>query len=163
DEKLFKQEQEWKSSKWKTILLKSIGIGAGVGVGVGLVFGLIYYVATRPKSWNKDAIKAISKNAQIVDAYTPVDPSGSSKFDKTAMVVQLTFENRTAEDYNFEDGTQIMLVNRSTGALEDSAFQTHKLFVPAHHTVGSNWVFDVFCAHDPEKGTDKDCYKKWIG
>lgn len=109
---------------WKRIFFKAMGFGAGVVLILGLVAAGWYWYATRPRPWDKNALKA------KFDGFTY-----QAKQEAFVITFEYTLENTTNKDYTFPSDTTVferMVVDSGYGNTLNAEI-VGNVFIPAKH------------------------------
>lgn len=109
---------------WKQILFKGMGFGAGAVITLVLVAAGWYGYATRPRPWNKNALKA------KFNGFTY-----QSKQEAFVITFEYVLENTTSKDYTLPPDTSVFerMVYDSGYGTTLNAEIVGNVFIPAKH------------------------------
>jgi len=112
-------------SSWKSILLKSLGVGVGAGIGFAICVGAFAWYSSRPKPekpWDSNAITAVLEH---------VDTTGENHH----LRFLYSLENHTDTDYRTDTSIlQVSAIVGEKGNLSGAGlvkFQEQNVFLPA--------------------------------
>jgi hypothetical protein len=117
---------------WKRVVLIAAGFGAGFALCVAVIGGAFYWYSTRPKPWNKNALKATF--ATIEFGTRPQEASYKVEF-------LYVVENTTERNYNFNSSNFTLLAVLADGNALSKEFGHYQAedprldgpaFIPAH-------------------------------
>jgi hypothetical protein len=116
-------------STWKTVLLKSIGVGAGFVGMLSVIAGGVVWYSHRPrpeKPWNEFAIKASSTETVF-----------SLESDRAVGDFRYTLQNTTDRDYKLPADAKVMLRLAQDMSYRDVPDMTwdQNLYIPAGQKV----------------------------
>jgi hypothetical protein len=111
---------------WKVILLRAAGFGAAFALVLCLIGGGLYWYSTRPRPWNKDAMKATFSGF-----------SYQAKTDMFVLTLEYSIDNTTNRDYTLPADTTIfekMSYDKSYGQTVNAQIVGER-FIPAKHEI----------------------------
>lgn len=122
-------------SRWKTVLLKSIGVGFALTVAA--IVGIVIWHNGRPKPekpWNQAAIKA-----------TPTGLVYTVKSDRLAGDFRYSLQNTTDKDYRLPSDSRLMVRLAQDMSYRDAPNMTweQNLFIPAGQKVNVSVMLPI--------------------
>jgi hypothetical protein len=109
---------------WKQFFFKAMGFGVGVVLTLGLVAAGWYWYATRPRPWDKNAVKAKFDLFEY-----------QAKHEAFVITFEYVLENTTNKDYTLSPDTTVferMVFNSGYGNTINAGI-VGNVFIPAKH------------------------------
>ena len=118
-------------ASWKRVALISVSAGAGAVLVVSLSIGGFFWLSSRPKDWNTDAVKAHFEKLHC-------------SHEQETLYFQYTFENLTDFDYEIETleySAEFFVKIKNQDSSRESLFQNSQydlhlpIYLPAKQSV----------------------------
>src|SRR5215472_16532099 len=111
---------------WKSILLKAAGFGAGSVVALSIVVASWLWYTSRPRPWNKDAMKAKFSGLGF-----------QARHEAFVMEFEYSVENTTNKDYTFPSDISVFRRQQHDAGYASyfDAEVVGNVFIPAKHTM----------------------------
>jgi hypothetical protein len=120
---------------WKRLVLNSAGFGAGFAISVAVIVGSFYWYSTRPKPWNKNALKATFATMEF-----------DTRPQETSYKVYFLYDvqNTTERNYDFNPSNFTLLAVLVGGNVLSKEFGNYQAedpkldgpaFIPSHGKV----------------------------
>jgi hypothetical protein len=124
-------------SKWKAVLLRSIGAGVGFALALSAIAGLAFWYSHRPKPekpWNQSAIKVSATGTEF-----------SVQGDRLVCDFRYSLQNTTDKDYKLPSGGKLMerLAQDMSYRNAPNLTLEQNLYIPSGQTVNISIVLPI--------------------